>query len=133
MVSQPHFDLAEAPGTQSKQTQQTDLLPDYLPARMLNEYTYCPRLFFYEWVEGVFVQSRDTVEGKLRHEKVERKDDALPTAEEAEASGDRIHSRSVTISSDPHKIIAKMDLIEGDGGVVTPVDYKHGSPRLKKG
>jgi len=106
-----------------------DQTPDYLPARMLNEYVYCPRLFFYEWVEGIFVQSRDTVEGKLRHEKVERKDDALPTAEEAEASGDRIHSRSVTLSSDPHKLIAKMDLIEGDGGVVTPVDYKHGSPR----
>jgi CRISPR-associated protein Cas1 len=106
-----------------------DQSPDYLPARMLNEYVYCPRLFFYEWVEGVFVQSRDTVEGKLRHEKVERKDDALPTAEEAEATGDRIHSRSVTLASEPHKLIAKMDLIEGDGGCVTPVDYKHGSPR----
>jgi CRISP-associated protein Cas1 len=23
--------------------------PDYLPARMLNEYVYCPRLFYYEW------------------------------------------------------------------------------------
>ena len=26
-------------------------LPDYLPARMVNEFAYCPRLFFYEWVE----------------------------------------------------------------------------------
>ena len=25
-------------------------LPEYLPARMLNEFVYCPRLFFYEWV-----------------------------------------------------------------------------------
>ena len=24
-------------------------LPDYLPARMVNEFAYCPRLFFYEW------------------------------------------------------------------------------------
>ena len=24
-------------------------LPEYLPARMLNEFVYCPRLFFYEW------------------------------------------------------------------------------------
>ena len=22
-------------------------LPDYLPARMVNEFAYCPRLFFY--------------------------------------------------------------------------------------
>jgi len=27
--------------------------PDYLPARMLNEFVYCPRLFYYMWVEGV--------------------------------------------------------------------------------
>jgi CRISPR-associated protein Cas1 len=106
-----------------------DRTPDYLPARMLNEFVYCPRLFFYEWVEGIFVQSRDTVEGKLRHEKLERKDDALLTAAEAEATGDHIHSRSVTLASETHKLIAKMDLIEGDGGVVTPVDYKHGAPR----
>ena len=46
-------------------------LPDYLPARMLNEFVYCPRLFFYEWVEGVFAHSADTVEGELRHEKLE--------------------------------------------------------------
>ena len=35
---------------------------------MLNEFVYCPRLFFYEWVEGVFAHSADTVEGALRHE-----------------------------------------------------------------
>ena len=23
-------------------------LPDYLPAHMVNEFAYCPRLFFYE-------------------------------------------------------------------------------------
>jgi len=32
-------------------------LPEYLPARMLNEFVYCPRRFFYEWVEGVFRSS----------------------------------------------------------------------------
>ena len=32
--------------------------PDYLPARMLNEFVYCPRLFYYEWVEGVFAHNR---------------------------------------------------------------------------
>ena len=40
-------------------------LPDYLPARMLNEFVYCPRLFFYEWVEGVFRHSNDTVDGTV--------------------------------------------------------------------
>src|SRR5437870_13907947 len=88
--------------------------PDYLPARMLNEFVYCPRLFYYEWVEGVFAHSVDTVAGSFRHQKLERKDDALKPAEEAEAR-ERIHSRSVTLSSEQHKLIAKMDLIEGEG------------------
>ena len=35
-------------------------LPDYMPARMVNEFVYCPRLFFYEWVEGLFQESADT-------------------------------------------------------------------------
>lgn len=26
-------------------------LPELLPARMLNEFIYCPRLFYLEWVE----------------------------------------------------------------------------------
>ncbi len=100
-------------------------LPDYLPARMLNEFVYCPRLFFYEWVEEIFAHSADTVEGELRHEKLETKADPLPPPDQ-EA---QIHSRSVTLSSETHRLIAKMDLIEGDTGSVVPVDYKKGSPR----
>ncbi|MCO6453973.1 MAG: CRISPR-associated endonuclease Cas1 [Pirellulaceae bacterium] len=102
--------------------------PDYLPARMLNEFTYCPRLFYYEWVEGVFVDNTETIEGSLRHQKLERKEDALPAADEAD-SEQRIHSRSVTLSSDEYGLIARLDLIEGEGRRVTPVDYKRGSPR----
>ena len=106
----------------------TAATPDYLPARMLNEYVYCPRLFYYEWVEGVFVDNRETVEGSQRHQKLERKEDALPDAKQA-AAGETIHSRSVTLSSDTHLLIAKLDLIEGADGIVTPVDYKRGAPR----
>ncbi len=111
-------------GTEDRRQVQVDL-PDYLPARMLNEFVYCPRLFFYEWVEGIFAHSADTVEGALRHEKLETKSDPMPPPEQ-EAT---IHSRSVTLSSQTHLLIAKMDLIEGEGGTVVPVDYKKGSPR----
>lgn len=107
----------------------TEDTPDYLPARMLNEFTYCPRLFYYEWVDSVFVNNRETVEGSLRHAKLDSKTDALPSSSEVEAAGGPIHSRSVTLSSDTHRLIAKMDLIEGDGEVVVPVDYKRGAPR----
>jgi CRISP-associated protein Cas1 len=102
-------------------------LPDYLPARMVNEFSYCPRLFFYEWVEGVFEESADTVEGAAQHRRVDEKATALPAPGEAVAAA--IHARSVTLSSERLRAIAKMDLVEADGGTVTPVDYKHGAPR----
>src|SRR5450759_687877 len=114
-------------------------LPDYLPARMVNEYAYCPRLFFYEWVEGLFVESVDTVEGAIQHRRVDAKATVLPTAKEIEGKTtddatrssvpQSIHSRSVTLSSERLRVIAKMDLVEVEDGVVTPVDYKHGRPR----
>src|SRR5882724_10644505 len=105
-----------------------DTAPDYLPARMLNEFVYCPRLFFYEHVEGVFAHNRETVEGALRHTKLDDGKGELAPAEDLSA-GQSIHSRSVTLSSETYRLIAKMDLIEAEDGVVTPVDYKRGSPR----
>lgn len=114
----------ERSGSEPKRRVEVDL-PDYLPARMLNEFVYCPRLFFYEWVEGIFAHSADTVEGALRHEKLETKSDPLPPPDQET----QIHSRSVTLSSETHRLIAKMDLIESEGGTVVPVDYKKGSPR----
>jgi CRISPR-associated protein Cas1 len=102
------------------------VLPEYLPARMLNEFVYCPRLFFYEWVDGVFAHSVDTVEGALRHDTLGEKPEALP---EPGDHPERIHSRSVTLTSEAHGLIASIDLVEGDSQRVSPVDYKHGAPR----
>lgn len=107
-------------------------LPDYLPARMVNEFVYCPRLFFYEWVEGLFRESKDTLEGSFQHKRVDAKTTELPQAGTAALqpeSEETIHSRSVTLSSEKLRVIAKMDLVEVSEGTVTPVDYKHGRPR----
>lgn len=54
--------------------------PEPLRARMLNEFVYCPRLFYYEQVEGVFVSNADTERGSAIHEKVDRGRGALPKA-----------------------------------------------------
>src|SRR2546430_16770404 len=86
-------------------------LPDYLPARMLNEFVYCPRLFYYEWVDGVFAHSSDTLEGAFRHEKVDARSDPLP---EDPTGAESIHSRSVELASERLHIIAKIDLVEGE-------------------
>jgi CRISPR-associated protein Cas1 len=107
-------------------------LPDLLPARMLNEYVYCPRLFFYEWVEGVFENSPDTLDGQAKHTRVDSGPSPMPEADGM--NGEVIHSRSVTLSSERVGLTAKLDLIESDasaadGKSVRPVDYKRGKPR----
>ena len=104
-------------------------MSDYLPARMLNEFTYCPRLFYYEHVDGVFAHNRDTIEGELEHTRVDARQDELPPAEELADSQRPVRRRSVMLSSDAYGVIAKIDLVEAEDGLVTPVDYKHGRPR----
>jgi CRISPR-associated endonuclease Cas1/CRISPR-associated protein Cas4 len=104
-----------------------------LPARMVNEYQYCPRLAYLEWVQGEWADSSDTVEGRYAHRRVDRPSGDLPSPEEAE-DGARIHARSITLSSNRLGLIAKIDLVEGEGNQVTPVDYKKGKrPHVARG
>lgn len=102
------------------------ILPEYLPARMVNEFVYCPRLFFYEWVESIFRESADTVEGSQQHKRVDKEGKGLPAAEELP---DDLKTRAITLASETYKVIAKVDLLEAKDGVVMPVDYKRGRPK----
>ena len=54
--------------------------PQQILARMLNEFVYCQRLFYYEFVEGVFVESADTLRGEAIHQRVDSGSGALPKA-----------------------------------------------------
>ena len=104
-----------------------------LPARMVNEYEYCPRLAYLEWVQGEWAESADTVEGRYRHRRVDKPGGDLPKPGEAE-EGEKIHAKSITLSSNRLGLIAKMDLVEGEGTTVTPVDYKRGKrPHVPQG
>ena len=104
-----------------------------LPARMVNEYEYCPRLAYLEWVQGEWQESADTVQGKYQHRRVDKPGGALPEPEAAEAE-QAFHARAITLSSYKLGIIAKLDLVEGEGNVVTPVDYKKGKrPHVAQG
>lgn len=95
-----------------------------IPARMINEFTYCPRLFYLEFVQGEFVDNEFTVEGNFAHRRVDAK--ATQPAEPGDPRA--FEARSVSLSSEKLGLSAKMDLLEGEGGAVTPVDYKRGRP-----
>lgn len=99
-------------------------LPDLVPARMLNEFAYCPRLFFLEWVDRLWASSADTAEGERRHRRVDDGGGAAPLPEEGPVTA----ARSVELSSERLGITAKLDLLEGTPGGVVPVDTKKGHP-----
>ncbi len=105
--------------------------PEPLPARLLNEFVYCPRLFYYEHVEGVFVENADTLRGAAIHRKVDGGSGAMAApsgdqAKDAETPGKKkekaptelkadcetIHSRSAMLGSERLGVIAKLDLVE---------------------
>lgn len=101
-------------------------LPETLPARMLNEFVYCPRLFHLEWVQQEFATSDDVEEGRYLHRVVDQETGNLP--DESEALAGRA-ARSVSLSSQRLGMATRMDLVEDGGdGTVVPVDYKKGHP-----
>ncbi len=95
-----------------------------MPVRMLNEFAYCPRLFYLEWVQGEFVDNEHTVEGRSAHRRVDARPGTMP------APGEKapFEIRSVALSSARLGLSAKIDVVEGEGGAVCPVDYKRGKP-----
>ena len=95
-----------------------------IPVRILNEYVYCPRLAYLEWVQKEWEDSSDTVEGRHVHRKVDKQGGSLPAPDE-KAEELRV-ARSVELSSRKLNLIAKIDLVESADGKVTPVDYKRG-------
>jgi CRISPR-associated protein Cas4 len=134
-----------------------------IPARMVNEFVYCPRLAYLMWAQREWSETGDTVEGRRIHSRVDRPGAPLaplegsallePDTEHASAGGetaragsepasgrnevtpaDKIISRSLTLSSPTLGVIAKIDVAESQEGVVTPVDYKRGRrPHVAQG
>ncbi len=103
-------------------------VPDLVPARMLNEFAYCPRLAYLEWVQGEFADNLETLEGRFGHRRVDQPDrQELPEpGHENTAQPDTIHSRSVMLSARGEKLIAKLDILDLENSVAVPIDYKRG-------
>jgi CRISPR-associated protein Cas1 len=93
---------------------------------MVNEFVYCPRLFWLEYVEREFADSFDTVDGERVHRRVDRARGELPD-DIAQMKGD---VTSVELASERLGVVAKIDLIRG--GI--PIDFKRGrAPDIENG
>ena len=102
-----------------------------LPVRRLHNFIYCPRLFYYQWVENIFQENADTVAGSFAHRNV----DAPSRLDEnkAKALGESIPEgarlRSLKIESESLGLVGVVDVVEGGADGAEVVDYKKGSAR----
>ena len=99
---------------------------EIVPARMLNEVVYCPRLFALEHMNGEWADSADTVRGRTVHRRVDRPS-GTPLPDAGDDSDRPVAVRSVRLADEALGIAATIDLVESDGTRVTPVDYKKGT------
>ena len=106
-----------------EQNQSTATAPELIPASMLAAYAYCPRLSYLQWVQGEFQDSAETVEGRHLHRWIDAEEDAIPEDFQP------FHARSVSLSAPQAGVCCRIDLLEGDGSHVTPVEYKRGETR----
>ena len=97
-----------------------------IPARMLNQYVYCPRLAYLQWVQSEWADNEYTADGTWVHRRVDRREGWLPTPEEADDLPFR--ARSVTLSAPVEGLVAKLDLIDAEAAEAIPVEYKRGRP-----
>lgn len=102
----------------------TSPVPDLVPARMVNEFSYCPRLFFLEWVQARFEDNADTAAGRYVHRYVDRPAGPAPLPGEGEFG----RVRSLQLSSPSLGLVARLDVVEGRDGAVQPVERKRGRP-----
>jgi CRISPR-associated protein Cas1 len=95
---------------------------DLIPVRALNQVTYCPRLYYLEYVEAVMPTNEHVEDGIFQHRRVD--DPGLQHRPRKE--GEAMHTRSVQISSERLGISGKLDLVEEKDGAVCPIEYKRG-------
>ena len=83
-----------------------------IPVRALNQVSYCPRLYYLEYVESVMPTNEYVEDGLFQHRRVNDPQLANRTRKE----GDALHTRSVSLSSERLGITGKLDLMEERGG-----------------
>ena len=101
----------------------TTIALDLIPARALNQVTFCPRLYYLQYVDSVMPINEHVEGGKFTHRRVNDPDLANRTRKE----GEKLNTRSVTLSSERLGLTAVLDLLEEKDGELVPVETKHGS------
>ncbi|MFO7567010.1 MAG: CRISPR-associated endonuclease Cas1 [Enhygromyxa sp.] len=99
---------------------------DLLPVRMCNELVYCERLFHLEHVQGIFVDSADTIAGRAEHEQAANRGRRRRKSSTPELPPWPAVPRTLELISESWGIRGKIDFLEAEDEQVTVVESKHG-------
>ena len=80
-----------------------------VPARILNEHVYCPRLAYLMWVDQENTHNAATLEGELAHRRVDRSHGAVASPDDADRPS---VLRSLQLASERIGVAARVDLVE---------------------
>ncbi len=92
---------------------------EMIPISSLNAFEYCPRSFYYQFVQGEMLVNEFVLEGQLAHQRVHQA--GTHTTAEGEIETTRLY-----LYSEALHLTGFADVIEERGGMFFPVEYKHG-------
>lgn len=95
--------------------------------RNLHNFIYCPRLFYFQWVENIFQESADTVAGSHVHRNVDAPSKLNDPKDLGLPEGSKL--RSLRLESESLGLIGVVDIVEGGPDGAEIIDYKKGSAR----
>src|SRR5579863_4085387 len=93
---------------------------EMIPISSLNAMEYCPRSFYYQFVQGETLVNEFVLEGQLAHRRVHQAGTHTTIDGEIEITSLYLYSETLHLSG-------FADVIEERAGEVIPVEYKHGS------
>jgi len=96
---------------------------DPIPVRALNQVTYCPRLYYLQYVDCVMPTNEHVEAGLFDHRRVDSQELANKTRTDRGTGT----SRGIALSSETLGISGILDVIEEKNGEQYPVETKHGS------
>jgi CRISPR-associated exonuclease Cas4 len=93
--------------------------PESISLSYLNALEYCPRRFYYEFVEGDMLVNEFVLEGTLLHQRAD--EPGKHTTQDGELQLNHLYLYSETLH-----LSGFADVVEEEDGVMVPVEYKHG-------
>lgn len=113
---------------------------DLIPVERLARFAYCRRLGYMEQGQGEFSHNELTVDGHYQHRNVDKSAGGRKMADadgrgdgagkekggsdDAGAEGSAIQAHSIMLSDDRLGLVGKLDMVEMEGRVAVPVEYK---------